>query len=79
MKHLKAFNVNEEYFGGKQLLNLHCTLKDAMNPKIDALIDYLTEYRAKINSDTSAFESSDTEKIDNMYSYIINDISLKNF
>lgn len=71
MKHLKAFNVNEEYFGGP--------LKDAMNPKIDALIDYLTEYRAKINSDTSAFESSDTEKIDNMYSYIINDISLKNF
>lgn len=69
MKHLKAFN--EEYFGGP--------LKDAMNPKIDALIDYLTEYRAKINSDTSTFESSDTEKIDNMYSYIINDINIKNF
>jgi hypothetical protein len=71
MKHLKTFNennINEEYFGGP--------LKDHMNPAVDALINYLTEYRAKINSDRAVIDTADNRKVENMYNYIINDIDL---
>lgn len=67
MVHIKRFNesskLNEEFFGG--------SVKDSMNSKVDKLIEFLRNYKFDINNPRKVIDEEKTNKIDNMYSYII--------
>jgi hypothetical protein len=71
MKHIKKFNddkINEEFFGGP--------LKDLMNPRVDELIEFLEDYKTKINEPNSFVNKEENRKVENMYQYIIHNLDL---
>lgn len=77
MKYVKKFNevngeyinntefTNEEFFGGKS--------GDVLLPKLDNIVDKLSDIRKKI---TDEFEDSDTRKVEVIYNYLILDMDL---
>ena len=71
MKHLKKFNesINEEFFGGP--------IEDLMNPKIDKLIEVLTDLKGKLNGVSgSTYSQQEVNKVEHMYNYLIDNIDL---
>ena len=63
----KVYDINE-YYGG--------SIKDLMNPRVQILIDYLEDYKEKINKENSSVNQEDTRKIENMWEYIILNLDL---
>jgi len=75
MIHIKKFNdkVNEEFFGGN--------LKDQMTPRVDQLIEYLQDYKQKLDSDFHINED-ETDVVDKIWQDVFhpvpNNINSKN-
>lgn len=79
MKHLQSFN-EKKFFTVKysdhelsidDLQNGEWSITDYLNPKIDKIINILTDVKSRVNNKGSKIYSDEVDKIDQMY-HILN-------